>query len=102
MLASYSGGPEFKSRPRSLLQRQRVFVIFISHSRKMQEQPLALGHENFLPDPFLFTIKKSTQILGLHNPGKLSKISLTVRCHHRVMRSCINIRKSLDYIMFIK
>jgi hypothetical protein len=55
-LASYSGGPGFKSRPGGRLPWLRVFMVFLSPSRQMLGQYLKLGHDRFLPHPFQFIV----------------------------------------------
>jgi hypothetical protein len=54
--ASYSGGPAFKSRPQVWLSDLRFLVAFLSPSRLMPGYYLKLGHDRFVPNPFLFTL----------------------------------------------
>jgi hypothetical protein len=60
--ASYSGRHEFKSRPADRLSWLRLFVFFLSPSRKISGYYLKLGHHRFLLNSYQFIIRLSIHL----------------------------------------
>jgi hypothetical protein len=61
--ASYSGGPEFRSRPRDRLSWLRFSLLSSEPPRKCRDSTLELDQDRFLLSPFQFNIHLSPTVL---------------------------------------